>query len=333
MKIIQITDVKLKGVGEIGLKKLLKGGITTVNALAMLTQYELMEYTDMGADLSVSVINQARDMIGAGFITGEELVERLGDQVLHSTGSTQFDSVIGGGLHSGVISEFSGEFGALKTQLCMTAAVICAATKGKVIVVDTEGTWGDGGLGRLKEIAESRGYDGSYVLRNMVIARAFNSEHMVMLVDELFNQVNIHEAKMVVVDSIISHFRSEYIGRGKLADRQGLLGGVVGKLLRVAKGFGIAMLFTNQVQAIVDNAYGMKFKPAGGHVLAHACTYRFLLFKGKKVAGDGIDYQTSIAHIYDTSSLPPCKTRIMCTEAGIVNEDGTYPEQVIEDDV
>ena len=325
MKIIQIEEVKLKGLGDKGLEKLIKGGITTVNALAMMTKYELIEATGLGVETAEKAIEQARNLIGGGFISGEELATRLGDEVYHSTGSQRLDAVLGGGLHSGVISEFSGEFGALKTQLCMTSAVICAATKGKVIVLDTEGTWGGEGLTRLRQIAEKRGYNGDTVLQNIYIARAFNSEHMGLLVKELFGLVNTLEAKMVVVDSIISHFRNEYQGRGTLSDRQQTLGGIVGRLLRVAEGFGVAVLFTNQVQAIVDgNPYGPKFHPAGGHVLGHACTYRFLLYKGRSVKGETMDYQTSILHVLDTSSLPPSKTRIMCTEAGIVDEDGGY---------
>lgn len=342
MKIIQITDVKLRGVGEASLKKLIKGEVTTINAIAMMTTYELMEVTGLGADIAEKAINQAQELVGGGFISGTELKERLGAEEVYSTGSTVLDKAFGGGIQSGVVSEFSGEFGALKTQLCMTAAVICTATKGKVIVIDTEGTWGGKGLTRLQQIAEARGYDAEEVLSTFLIARAYNSEHMGDLVRQLPSLVNEHEAKMVVIDSIISFFRSEdqWQGRAKLAGRQQTLAGMVGRLLKVAEGFGVSMLFTNQVQANVDGGYGAKFKPAGGHVLGHACTYRFMLYKGRMVSGakfvggnDGADYQTSLLHILDTSSLPPGKTRIMCTEAGIVNEDGTYPEQVIEDDV
>jgi len=340
VKIIQLEEVKLNGVGPASLKKLVEGGVTTINAIAMMTEYDLVELTGLGPETALSAIDQARIHIGAGFISGVELATRLGDEETHTTGSTILDEALGGGIHIGVISEFSGEFGALKTQLCMTASVICAATKGTVIVLDTEGTWGGDGIVRLKQIAESRGYDPDVVLSKFLVARAFNSEHMGLLIKQLPSLVNEHKAKMVVVDSIISHFRSEdqWQGRGKLANRQQTLGGVVGRLLKVAEGFGVSMLFTNQVQANVEGGWGPKFKPAGGHVLGHACTYRFMLFKGKQVSGgkfdgggEGKDYQTSILHILDTSSLPPSKTRVMCTEAGIVNADGTYPEQVKEE--
>ncbi|GAI00205.1 unnamed protein product, partial [marine sediment metagenome] len=42
----------------------------------------------------------------------------------------------------------------------------------------------------------------------------------ILLVKEATNLIREKNIKLIVVDSLIGHFRSEYIGRGTLATRQ-----------------------------------------------------------------------------------------------------------------
>ena len=57
-------------------------------------------------------------------------------------------------------------------------------------------------------------------LNNVVIARAYNSDHQRFLIDGLFKICPEENVKLVIVDSMISHFRGEYVGRENLAGRQ-----------------------------------------------------------------------------------------------------------------
>jgi RecA/RadA recombinase len=87
---------------------------------------------------------------------------------------------------------------------------------------------------------------------------------------------------LVVVDSATALFRSEFIGRGELANRQQLLGAFLRKLQRLADEFGVAVVVTNQVVACVDGmAFGPSSKAIGGHIMAHASTTRLQLRKGR----------------------------------------------------
>jgi DNA repair protein RadA len=108
---------------------------------------------------------------------------------------------------------------------------------------------------------------------------------------------------------MIGHFRGEYIGRGTLAERQQKLAGALGNLLRIAEAFNLSVVLTNQVQAKPDTAYGDPNKPAGGHVMAHACTHRVYLRKGRA--------NTRLAMVIDSPYLPEEKIRIAITEAGV----------------
>ena len=53
---------------------------------------------------------------------------------------------------------------------------------------------------------------------------------------------------LVVVDSIIAHFRTEYTGRGELADRQQALGHHMAALKGMAQEYNVAVVITNQVR-------------------------------------------------------------------------------------
>ena len=73
------------------------------------------------------------------------------------------------------------------------------------------------------------------------------------------------------------------------------------------------MVLTNQVQATPDTMYGDPNKPTGGHVMAHACTHRVFLRKGKQ--------NTRLARVIDSPYLPEERIRFAITEAGIIDAD------------
>ena len=68
--------------------------------------------------------------------------------------------------------------------------------------------------------------------------------------------INQFNAKLVVIDSIISLHRAEFTGRGTLADRQQRLNSILHKLVRVAEIFNVAVVITNQVQSSPDTFFG-----------------------------------------------------------------------------
>jgi DNA repair protein RadA len=233
-----------------------------------------------------------------------------------TTGSQELDRILGGGVETGAITELIGEFGSGKTQICFTLAVTAqqpveeGGYGGNVCVIDTEGTFMPE---RIMQIAEERGLDYTKVLEGILIARAYNSEHQIILINSLPELVEKSSIKLVIMDSMIGHFRGEYIGRGTLAERQQKLGSCLSKLLRVAEAFNVAVVLTNQVLSTPDTMYGDPNKPTGGHVMAHACTHRVFLRKGRQ--------NTRLARVIDSPSLPEEKIRFAITAAGVVDAD------------
>ena len=305
-----------KGVTSTTINKLIKAGYTTVEAVAVTPAREIANTAGMGSDTALKVCRLARMQVAPGFIPATEVMEMRKSMKRCMTGSKELDRILGGGVETGAITELIGEFGSGKTQICFTLAVLAqlpveeGGFGGNVCVIDTEGTFMPE---RIMQIAEQRGIDTDKILEGVLIARAYNSEHQIILINNLTEFVEKNHVKLVIVDSMIGHFRGEYIGRATLSERQQKLGGCLGKLLRTAEAFNVSVVLTNQVQATPDTMYGDPNKPTGGHVMAHACTHRVFLRKGKQ--------NTRLARVIDSPYLPEERIRFAITEAGIIDAD------------
>ncbi len=60
---------------------------------------------------------------------------------------------------------------------------------------------------------------------------------------------------LIVVDSATALFRSEFIGRGTLAERQNNLGKFLRALQRLADEYGVAVVITNQVGRMISCSF------------------------------------------------------------------------------
>jgi RecA/RadA recombinase len=213
---------------------------------------------------------------------GTDVPDHMGWLLRCSTGSRALDELLLGGIETQAVTEFYGEFGSGKSQICHT---LCATARqpiesggmdSGVIYIDTEGTFRPE---RLEQIARARGLDHRDVLRSVAVCKIYNSSHLELIIKELGKYVNDFKAKLVIIDGIISLHRAEFAGRGTLADRQQRLNGMLHKIIRLAEIFNIAVVITNQVQAAPDTFFGDSTKAAGGNIIAHSSTYRIYLRK------------------------------------------------------
>ena len=302
----------LKGVASTTVNKLMKAGFTTIESVAVTPAREIADLAGMGGDTAMKVCRLARMHVDPGFLPALEVLEMRKNMIRCTTGSSELDRILGGGVETGAITELIGEFGSGKTQICFTLSVTAqlpveeGGYSGNVGVIDTEGTFMPE---RIMQIAEEMGLDPTKVLERILIARAYNSEHQAILINSLSELVEKSGIKLVIVDSMIGHFRGEYIGRATLSERQQKLGACLSKLLRVAEAHNVAVVITNQVLSTPDTMYGDPNKPTGGHVMAHSCTHRVFLRKGRQ--------NTRLARVIDSPSLPEEKIRFAITAAGI----------------
>jgi len=293
----EFTLYDLPGVGAATAEKLIASGYSDLMSIATAPPSELVEATGMGDALAKKLIAIARESLEMGFETGEELLQKRALVQKFSTGSAALDALVGGGFETSAITECFGEFGSGKTQIGHVLAVrVQKQIPGAVAVyIDTENTFRPE---RIIQIAEAEGMDPTEVLQNIKVARAFNSDHQMLLgekIEDLIKKQGLN-VKILIVDSLTAHFRAEYIGRGTLADRQQKINRHMRDLARLGYMHNVCIYVTNQVMSKPDQFFGDPTTAIGGHIVGHASTFRIYLRKGKK--------GTRVAKLIDSPNLP-----------------------------
>ncbi len=311
----QLTD--LPGIGPAVSAKLESAGIYDMMSLAVMGPSELGDSAGVSPAVARKAIQAARNMLDLGFTDGLEYAKKR-DNVLHiTTGSKSFDELLGGkGVESRAITEGFGAYGSGKTQLASTLAVNVqmpvekGGVNGKCVFIDTEGTFRPA---RIKQIAEGLEANPEKVLKNIFVARAFNSDHQILLLEKVTEMIKAGEPiKLLIVDSLTAHFRAEFAGRGQLADRQQKLNRYLHTLMKLAEQHNLAVYVTNQVMANPAQMFGDPTTAIGGHIVGHASTYRLYLRRGKK--------GSRVAKLIDSPNLPDNECVFFVTDAGVVDE-------------
>ncbi len=312
----KLTD--LPGIGPAAIAKLESAGVYDLMGVAVLSPPALSELTGLGEAVCRKAIQAARNMLDLGFVDASEYERRREDINFITTGSRNLNNLLGGrGIESKAITEVFGAFGSGKTQFALSAAVNVQLPKeqgganGKAVYIDTEGTFRPE---RVKQYAEGVGADPNKVLKNIFVARAFNSDHQILLVDKINEMIkNGEPIKLVIVDSLTAHFRAEYSGRGQLADRQQRLNRYLHDLMKLAEQRNLAVVVTNQVMANPAMMFGDPTTAIGGNIVAHASTYRIYFRRGKK--------DSRVAKLIDSPNLPDNETVFMITTNGLKDID------------
>ena len=209
----------------------------------------------------------------------------------------------------------AGEFGSGKSQICHTLCVEASkliensryddTKNGNIIFIDSESTFR---ADRIHQIAEQRGLDPFPILEKIFHCRVFSSDHLESVINDLDKSIEQYDAKLVIIDSIISLRRAEFSGRGTLAERQQRLGKMLNKLRQYADIYNIAVVITNQVVSSPDGSGFDYRKAAGGNIVAHGSTYRIFLRKSGK---------NRVATIEDSPCQPHQRVKFAISESGI----------------
>jgi DNA repair protein RadA len=273
----------LPGVGPATVEKLETVGYKDLMSVAVATPGELIEVTGMAQSAAKKVIAAARTSLEMGFESGTDLLKKREQVVKISTGSKVFNELMDGGFETGAITECFGEFGSGKTQIGHILAVNIQKQDPSAVVVyiDTENTFRPE---RIIELAKGAKLNPDDVLKNIKVARAYNTDHQMLLAEKVESLIKDQglNVKLVIVDSLTAHFRAEFIGRGTLAERQQKLNRHMRDLSKVSSINNLCVYLTNQVMSKPDQFFGDPTQAIGGHIVAHASTFRVYLRKGKK---------------------------------------------------
>ena len=306
----EITVMDLPGVGPATAEKLSVSGFEDLMSIAVATPGELVDASGVGDAAAKKIIAAARSAMKMGFESGIDILKKRENILKIPCGSQNLDNLLGGGFESSAIVECFGEYGSGKTQIAFALAVQCQKQDPDAVAVfiDTENTFRPE---RLIELAKGAGLDPNKVLENVKVARAYNSDHQMLLAEKVGDLITKQglNVKVVIVDSLTAHFRAEFIGRGTLAERQQKLNKHMHELLRVADKYNVLVYVTNQVMSRPDVFFGDPTTAIGGHIVAHASTFRVYLRKGKK--------GSRVAKLVDSPNLPDGEAAFMVETPGL----------------
>ncbi|MFX0084088.1 MAG: DNA repair and recombination protein RadA [Candidatus Hodarchaeota archaeon] len=271
---------KIAGIGPTTKKRLEEAGFGSKESIALATRSQLTEISGIAEKTATILIREARAQFDLGLKKGTTYEEAAKTRLKLTSCSKAFDELLGGGFESGSITELAGENGCGKTQIAHQLAVNCVKYHDKdVIWIDSEGTFR---YNRIVQMAEALKIDPETVLSRITIGRAYNSEHQMALTEEAITTVP--NVGLIIVDSLMSHFRSEFAGRGTLAERQQLIGKHLAFITKQAEMLNCVSIVTNQVSAKPDAIFfGDPNKPVGGNVVGHTVTTRLMIRKGKDI--------------------------------------------------
>ena len=309
-KIKEIED--LPGIGTQAAEKLISAGYKTVESIAVAYPGELIEIAGLGEGTATKAIRAARDALEMGFESAEKIAERRKLVGKISTKSNELDTMIGGGIETGSITEIYGKYASGKTQVCFQTAVTVqlpveqGGLDGACLWIDSENSFRPE---RITAIAQHLELDPDTVLKNIFVARSYNSDHQSLLAEKAAEMVKEKNIKMVIVDSLTSQFRSEFIGRGQLSDRQQKLNKHMHILMKLAEMSNVAVLVTNQVMQNPGILFGDPTTPIGGEIVAHNSKTRIYLRKSKE--------DKRVAKLVDSPSLPDGEAIFRVTEHGL----------------
>jgi DNA repair protein RadA len=305
----------LPGIGPATVAKLREIGFKTVESLGTAAIAELVA-AGIGEPMAEKVIDAARKSMAITFVRGDELVELRKSVRKLTTGCSSLDRLLDGGIETQSLTEFYGEFGSGKSQMCHQLCVSVqlgeaqGGLNGSALYIDTEATFRPE---RVMQMAQRFGLKPEDALKGVVYAEAYTSNHQTVLLENADEVIKANDLRLIIIDIVMSHFRSEYLGREMLAPRQQQLNKHLHKLMRLSRAFNTAAVITNQVMASPDSFFSKAVSPVGGHILGHMSHSRIFLRKGRN--------NVRIAKLTASPALPEGEAPMRITERGIESDE------------
>jgi DNA repair protein RadB len=174
-------------------------------------------------------------------------------------GCPALDSLLGGGIESGALTEFYGEGGAGKTNICLQLTRNCVLEGKKPIFIDTEGV----SFERLEQIC---GDKYSKINSEILFFSPFSLLDQEQMVNEAIKLVEKSKSiGLIVLDSGTVFYRMSLGSDNEQEQRQNLSRQII-LLLANARKFDLPVVVTNQVYQDIEND---TIAPIGGHILYH----------------------------------------------------------------
>jgi len=275
---LDIPLTKVKGLGPVMAERLRASGFTTVESIAIAPARVLADVLGVSEEKAAKISQAARDLLGIKFVTAEEYFKQRSKVAYITTGCKALDEMLGGGVETGAITEFVGEFGTGKTQIChqLCVTVQLPPEKGglsaRAVYIDTEGTFRPE---RIIQIASRFELEPASALKNVYYAKVRNLAEQVACLVELRSLIK-EGVKLVVVDSVIAHFKGTYEDPDFFTRVHELVL-YLSELRNLALDHRLAVVITNRITSIPEGT--RRFKVSGDPFVSMFVDYRVLLHK------------------------------------------------------
>ena len=176
--------------------------------------------------------------------------------MLIPTGSKCIDSLLGGGVETGTVTQIYGHSGTGKTTLCLMLAKN-AAKDYKVAYIDTEGLSAE----RVKQI-----FGDTSLFSNVFVYEVFQFRQQGVALKEAEKLCRNEKVKLIIVDCFTSLYRSELEDEKKQIKIKRELTSQLTFLLGIARKYDVAVVITNQMFSDVNTG---RDRPLGGPSIDH----------------------------------------------------------------
>ena len=122
-EVFEIEKLQELGINMSDIQKLKTAGLHTVSSVLMSTRKTLLQIKGITEKKIIKIQQAALKIKDGGFTSGFDLLEKRKQILRITTGSTNLDELLGGGIESMSITEIFGEFRTGKTQICHTLCV------------------------------------------------------------------------------------------------------------------------------------------------------------------------------------------------------------------
>ncbi|MCZ3364692.1 MULTISPECIES: DNA repair and recombination protein RadB [Methanobacterium] len=170
------------------------------------------------------------------------------------------DSIIGGGIEKGIITQFYGPPGSGKTNIALKMLVQCAKNGKKAVFIDTEGGLS---IERMKQITGDQFDD---IAGNIIVLEPTTFEEQDEAIKKIEYSLKSGEENidLIILDSAVALYRLKDGGQTEI-NRD--LSKQMGLLSMIARKYNIAVVVTNHIYSIFDEE-GV-IEPVGGTILKY----------------------------------------------------------------
>lgn len=180
-----------------------------------------------------------------------------------STGCTAIDSLLGGGIERGTVTQLYGPPAAGKTNIALSASVQTAAAGGKTLYIDTEGISVDRFEALARAAANGDGIE--EIASRVIISDALDFDEQKEAVRDA--EELAESLELIVLDSATGFYRLERDDEDggetlRTVTKQ------VTQLLALARRYDLGVLITNQVYTDPESD-SSRARALGGHTLTH----------------------------------------------------------------